>query len=243
MSRNILAQHNFFFSCECPPGYKGRNCSEKEYCYWYRCPAEASTCVTLSDGHECLANATFNGVNSTAIYTPAFSTDSAATARDKADSIVATFRTKTNGTVLQVTSNSAAEATTITITVLQSGSMEFEVPEGGVTRTYEYGSGLNDGAWHTAEVVFGDGGVISAIIDGGEPGQLTLDSSGSLLNYVTDSHIVVGSAFNFEASARDQYEVDSSTELSEVVDIRREPTTRQSLPLTQDPSQTKDHFR
>jgi protein crumbs len=59
----------YFFSCECPEGYKGRNCTEKEFCYWFVCPS-GSQCVSLNDGHECVANATFNGLNSSVIVRP-----------------------------------------------------------------------------------------------------------------------------------------------------------------------------
>ena len=26
------------YRCQCPPGYKGRDCGEKEYCHWFKCP-------------------------------------------------------------------------------------------------------------------------------------------------------------------------------------------------------------
>ena len=57
------------YHCVCPDKYKGRNCSEKDFCKWYTCPA-GSVCSALADGHECRTNATFNGVNSTALYSP-----------------------------------------------------------------------------------------------------------------------------------------------------------------------------
>ena len=57
------------YHCVCPDKYKGRNCSEKDFCQWYSCPGD-SVCSALADGHECRTNATFNGVNSTALYSP-----------------------------------------------------------------------------------------------------------------------------------------------------------------------------
>ena len=57
------------YHCVCPDKYKGRNCSEKDFCQWYSCPGD-SVCSALADGHECRTNTTFNGVNSTALYTP-----------------------------------------------------------------------------------------------------------------------------------------------------------------------------
>ena len=87
------------YHCVCPDKYKGRNCSEKDFCKWYTCPA-GSACSALADGHECRTNATFNGVNSTAVYSPHFKSD--ATSAPDRNVISATFRTKSSGTVLQV---------------------------------------------------------------------------------------------------------------------------------------------
>jgi len=38
-----------------------------EFCQLQDCPF-GSTCRNLNDGHECVANATFNGVNATLTY-------------------------------------------------------------------------------------------------------------------------------------------------------------------------------
>lgn len=55
------------FSCECVRGYKGKTCQEMEFCQLQDCPM-GSTCRNLNDGYECIANATFNGVNSSLSY-------------------------------------------------------------------------------------------------------------------------------------------------------------------------------
>lgn len=221
------------YHCECPKGYKGRNCSEKEFCHWYRCPIEASKCISLTDGYECVTNATFNGVNSTVDYTPNFKTDQVVS-----HSVVATFRTKTNGTVMQVSSGSSH----IRLTVLSSGEMEIEVPESGdVTRAYVYGSSLNNGIWHTVNVTFGDGGVVYATLDGGEPGQLTLDSNVDLIEFVGASTVIVGaSSSTTTGNDRDLYEIENQTTVSDIVDIRTE-----SLPLirAEQTDNRADHFR
>ena len=227
------------YHCVCPDKYKGRNCSEKDFCKWYTCPA-GSVCSALADGHECRTNATFNGVNSTALYSPAFDSGSVASQGD-VSVISATFRTKSGGTVLQILSGNTGGA--IRLSVSPSGKMEIEVPEErrdntapdssnvGGTRAYEHGFGLHDGAWHTIRITFGEGnGVVQAHLDSETVGkQLTLDSNVDLLQFVAGaSRITVGSE-SVRASNRDIYGMDGNSAVAsdEVVDIRTE-----SLPLT-----------
>ncbi|XP_037082516.1 LOW QUALITY PROTEIN: protein crumbs-like [Pollicipes pollicipes] len=81
------------FSCTCPEGYKGRTCTELEYCVWHECPGD-STCHDLADGHECVANATFNGVNSSVAYAARLSAGAAL------DSISVAFRSRAGGLLL-----------------------------------------------------------------------------------------------------------------------------------------------
>ena len=111
------------YHCVCPDKYKGRNCSEKDFCKWYTCPA-GSACSALADGHECRTNATFNGVNSTALYSPAFASGSSVASLADVNVISATFRTKSGGTVLQILSGNSGA---IRLSVSPGGKMEIEV--------------------------------------------------------------------------------------------------------------------
>ncbi|XP_053380724.1 protein crumbs-like isoform X2 [Mercenaria mercenaria] len=56
------------YRCECLLGYRGKNCSELDFCVTGTCP-DGSTCQSLLDGFECISNATFNGETSYAVYT------------------------------------------------------------------------------------------------------------------------------------------------------------------------------
>ncbi|XP_014677224.1 PREDICTED: protein crumbs-like [Priapulus caudatus] len=48
------------YTCECPPGYRGKDCELRDFCYNVTCP-DNSTCNNLADGHECVSAATFDG--------------------------------------------------------------------------------------------------------------------------------------------------------------------------------------
>lgn len=55
------------FSCECQRGYKGKDCTEQEFCQLKPCPL-GSECKNLEDGYECIANATFDGEMQPKVY-------------------------------------------------------------------------------------------------------------------------------------------------------------------------------
>ncbi|CAG9783379.1 unnamed protein product [Diatraea saccharalis] len=55
------------YSCDCPRGYKGKQCAEVEFCQLQGCPLN-SHCRNLDAGYECVSNATFDGVNTTLAY-------------------------------------------------------------------------------------------------------------------------------------------------------------------------------
>ncbi|KAL4219251.1 DNA repair protein Rad9 [Mactra antiquata] len=55
------------YSCECLLGYRGKNCSELDFCVTGECPV-GSTCQSLLDGFECISNATFDGRTDFAVY-------------------------------------------------------------------------------------------------------------------------------------------------------------------------------
>ena len=41
------------YHCVCPDKYKGRNCSEKDFCKWYTCPAgSACRCSAVGVRHS-----------------------------------------------------------------------------------------------------------------------------------------------------------------------------------------------
>ncbi|KAK3087011.1 hypothetical protein FSP39_000290 [Pinctada imbricata] len=67
---NASCTNEFFndFSCDCPRGYRGKNCSELDFCHNNSCPASA-TCQSLNDGFECISTANF-GVQSSLSFSP-----------------------------------------------------------------------------------------------------------------------------------------------------------------------------
>ena len=96
-------------------------------------------CLSLIDGHECISNATFNGVNSTVVVRP---TD---TGNLTSETISATFRTQRNGTLLHIV---GAGEKFIRISV-QGKKVAVEVPERNSINTSVFGKRANDGKWHT----------------------------------------------------------------------------------------------
>jgi protein crumbs len=66
-SCNIVFFSWLCYRCECPRGYKGKMCQEMEFCQLQNCPL-GSTCQNLDNGYECIANATFDGHNTSLSY-------------------------------------------------------------------------------------------------------------------------------------------------------------------------------
>ncbi|XP_052789096.1 protein crumbs-like isoform X2 [Mya arenaria] len=56
------------YSCECVFGYRGKNCSELDFCVTGKCP-DNSQCQSLDDGFECISTAFFEGGQSETTYT------------------------------------------------------------------------------------------------------------------------------------------------------------------------------
>ncbi|KAF5279548.1 hypothetical protein FQR65_LT03370 [Abscondita terminalis] len=84
------------YRCICERGFKGKDCTEVEFCELERCP-EDSQCKNLEDGYECIANATFDGHTPPLIFN--------LVRRDTMDNlffdfIELTYRTKSWGTIL-----------------------------------------------------------------------------------------------------------------------------------------------
>lgn len=166
-----------------------------EFCFWYSCP-EASHCVSLIDGHECISNATFNGVNSTLTYAPAFRYPTNLT------TISAMFRTKANGTLLHVIHRQSQ--TFVKFSLTTDGQLRLEMPEMQEMRAYVYGNSLNNGQWHEVTVFF-DGDITSVALDGNQSTEVTLSSDMDLFTYVLESSVVLGSTLDAEFHTSDHY--------------------------------------
>ncbi|XP_052127342.1 protein crumbs isoform X1 [Frankliniella occidentalis] len=93
------------FSCECVRGYKGKTCQEMEFCQLQDCPM-GSTCRNLNDGYECIANATFNGVNSSMSYSLGSleTSSSESPLATSYNSIAITYRSHNGGTLMHIAS-------------------------------------------------------------------------------------------------------------------------------------------
>lgn len=94
----ILIGYNFFFffSCVCPPGYKGKQCKEMEFCQQRKCP-ENSECRNLQYGYECVSNITMKGAQTSTSLAYSFEK------RDEMpllNTINLMYRSRTGGTLL-----------------------------------------------------------------------------------------------------------------------------------------------
>ena len=179
------------YVCECQPGYKGENCHEIEYCYWNQCP-EGSFCNTLIDGHECVTNATFNGVNNTIVYDAQF------TILENIEfetAVAATFRTQTDGTILHIVGENNNE---LKISIV-GGQVETILPVSNTMKNFTFGSGIDDGNWHTVSINSSDSlsGVIYGFVDGNSVGDLYLDGNDTdldMFSLMSDARVVLGSS-------------------------------------------------
>ena len=177
------------FLCKCGPGYMGRNCDEIEYCYWNQCP-EGSSCTTLVDGHECITNATFNGVNDTIVFKPQIdkSTD--------INTISARFRTATGGTLLHVEGNDGNQLKI----GIKNGQVETILPVSNNLRNFSFGSSVDDGLWHTIKIE-NHGGIITGSLDGTQLNEHFLEGNDTqldILPFILESRVAVGSEFNLD---------------------------------------------
>ena len=184
------------YQCQCKDGYKGRDCEELEYCFWNECPA-GSTCRSLIDGHECITNATFDGLTTKITYLASFEQTSSIT-NPNSNSILATFRTQAGGPLLSIT---GAGGQLVMLSVVESnrGSLEVVYLGEGEDGSLTFGSNLTDGNWHTVNMTvrpeFGD--TIDVKIDDNEEEFEEYSSENStmvsLVDFVSNAGVVVGS--------------------------------------------------
>ncbi|XP_067661789.1 protein crumbs-like isoform X2 [Haliotis asinina] len=67
--QNGTCSNTFYndFRCDCPYGYRGKDCGELDFCRNATCSPNA-TCNSLHSGYECISSSTFNGHTSLASY-------------------------------------------------------------------------------------------------------------------------------------------------------------------------------
>lgn len=135
----------FIVRCICPTGFKGKNCSEMEFCAIHQCPS-GGVCQNLNDGYECLSSATFNGVNNTIDYA-SVGIDSASVM----DSISFSFRTKAGGTVLSVR-NDASRVRFIRLDVEEQGVVARWIDASGSDESVVVVPEALDGDWRKVQL-------------------------------------------------------------------------------------------
>lgn len=155
-------------SCICPTGFKGKTCSELEFCAIHQCPT-GGVCQNLNDGYECVTSATFNGVNTTLRYV----SSGISTSDDingLTPSISFRFRSRRGGTVLVIQNE-----------MLNQG-FRVDVDASGVTTRW-------NGAGHTA---LNDTFIsINNALDG-EWHLVDLNLTTSLARLVVDGQVMLG---------------------------------------------------
>ncbi|CAL4154580.1 unnamed protein product, partial [Meganyctiphanes norvegica] len=137
------------YKCSCTFGFKGKNCSEREFCAIYSCP-EGGSCLNLDDGYECVANLTTNGVNSTTRYTSSFSIQP-----ETINNITIEYRSQVGGVLLSA-NNGDAE---LRIGIIESGVVINQV-NGTQERTAYFNSNLTlNGDWHLLQLLIDESGI------------------------------------------------------------------------------------
>ena len=184
------------YRCECEKGWKGRNCEDKEFCSWYTCPGE-STCVSLSDGYECLTNATFNGVSTAVVLKPENFPNSSYSSGVE-NTIKATFRSKytTGGTILHIVGDKEYANKHIRISI-KDQRLFLEIPEGNKMLNKSLKANVLSGDWQTVEIAFAAGGgpIIKTKLNNGEFEFFTIESTIDFASFITTSKdIILGSS-------------------------------------------------
>ena len=152
------------------------------------CPTN-STCRSLSDGHECITNATFDGTSTSLTYKAMLAEPS-----DLSNSFTASFRSQTGGPIISM----AGTGGEMRLSLVQ-GRVEMLLPEGGEEGNFTFGTGLDDGQWHTVEIWPSNEGQIKGRVMSGnvslEFDEYLEDNSTirSLSEFVPSALVVLGS--------------------------------------------------
>ena len=181
------------YVCQCPPGFKGANCDEIEYCFKEPCPAN-SHCNTLSYGFECVSNLTLNGLNTSLSYKPKLSQDV------KIDSIKLTFRTQFSGTLMQLVNN---DGQNISFNI-NNGRFEIiaRTAVGSAGENFTFGHDMSDGSWHMIVLQLIDKSL--GFLDNGTGDEELLDENSifnNLTGFINSSRIILGSSMMAEDSS------------------------------------------
>ncbi|XP_043274627.1 protein crumbs isoform X2 [Venturia canescens] len=133
------------FRCQCPRGYTGKTCQEMEFCQLQDCPS-GSTCQNLDDGYECMANATFDGLNN--YFTYVYDQLEAKNFTDSTiDTISITYRSNTGGTLMHMSKFEGDQHFTISVykdVVTVAWKLDAHNRD-----TINFGKDIPDGNWTT----------------------------------------------------------------------------------------------
>ncbi|XP_022085321.1 protein crumbs-like isoform X2 [Acanthaster planci] len=136
------------FKCHCPSGFGGKNCSELTICAKENvCPPEAE-CKDLPDGHECVVDATFNGVSSLVTYTSNISQSTVL------NSITLRARTRSDAGIIYHSSNNLTNYFVTLYLDQGKPALRFNLGQTGDIVELVSRVSIKDGSWHDIKVEF-----------------------------------------------------------------------------------------
>ncbi|CAH1785690.1 unnamed protein product [Owenia fusiformis] len=193
--RGGTCQNQFFndFKCICPEGYKGKNCSELDFCTKLPCPTNA-TCKNLPDGFDCITVATFDGEMSQLSYTHTMN-DS-----NTLNHVTLKFRTRqdTSGVLFYTEGEGEYDGYYMKLMIDGTNKMRLDYNLGGVNESIVYTEGnFTDGEWHTAAITLQPANFVDQISLEISP-YATKTNTGSYtvpLKKVLDGTVTVGCLF------------------------------------------------